>query len=56
MVLPYSLLGIGFCLFVVVYVHCKAFLWSKMIGQKHIDPCEKLIDLNKDDVQWRVFE
>ena len=30
-VLPYFLLGIGFCLFVVVYIHGKAFLWSKKL-------------------------
>ena len=30
-VLPFYLLGIGICLFVVVYIHCKAFLWTKKL-------------------------
>ena len=30
-VLPYYLLGIGFSLFVVRYIHGKAFLWSKKL-------------------------
>ena len=31
MVLSYYLLGIGFSLFVVGYIHGKAFLWSKKL-------------------------